>query len=92
MGNGNGANNGAANSGAANNGAAASNSGAGAGAGAGGAAAAAGSNGAGSQFITGPCSGDADCASGCCGFNSGKCAGPVVAQEVSFYLLRLCLQ
>lgn len=37
--------------------------------------------GAGSQFITGECSSDADCASGCCGFNSGKCAGPVVAQE-----------
>ncbi|KIV97785.1 hypothetical protein PV10_01493 [Exophiala mesophila] len=35
----------------------------------------------GSQFITGPCTSDADCASGCCGFNSGKCAGPVVAQE-----------
>ncbi|KAF1829765.1 hypothetical protein BDW02DRAFT_573686 [Decorospora gaudefroyi] len=38
-------------------------------------------NGAGTQFITGPCSSDADCAAGCCGFNSGKCAGPVVAQE-----------
>ncbi|KIW14244.1 hypothetical protein PV08_07026 [Exophiala spinifera] len=37
--------------------------------------------GAGTQFITGPCTSDADCASGCCGFNSGKCAGPVVAQE-----------
>ncbi|OJD27325.1 hypothetical protein ACJ73_01277 [Blastomyces percursus] len=35
----------------------------------------------GSQFITGPCTSDADCASGCCGFNSGTCAGPVVAQE-----------
>src|SRR5262249_20847634 len=35
----------------------------------------------GTQFITGPCKSDADCASGCCGFNSGKCAGPVVAQE-----------
>lgn len=35
----------------------------------------------GSQFITGPCSSDADCASGCCGFKSGKCAGAVVAQE-----------
>ncbi|RMD44812.1 hypothetical protein DV735_g267, partial [Chaetothyriales sp. CBS 134920] len=32
-------------------------------------------------FITGPCDSDADCASSCCGFNSGKCAGPVVAQE-----------
>lgn len=37
--------------------------------------------GAGSQFITGPCTSDADCASGCCGFNSGKCAGAVIAQE-----------
>ncbi|PGH08227.1 hypothetical protein GX51_01381 [Blastomyces parvus] len=37
--------------------------------------------GQGTQFITGPCSSDADCASGCCGFNSGVCAGPVVAQE-----------
>ncbi|PGH13322.1 hypothetical protein AJ79_03739 [Helicocarpus griseus UAMH5409] len=36
---------------------------------------------AGTQFITGPCTSDADCASGCCGFNSGTCAGPVVAQE-----------
>ncbi|KAL9115894.1 MAG: hypothetical protein Q9227_000262 [Pyrenula ochraceoflavens] len=38
-------------------------------------------NGAGTQFITGVCTSDADCASGCCGFNSGKCAGAVVAQE-----------
>ncbi|KAH7355859.1 hypothetical protein BKA66DRAFT_446261 [Pyrenochaeta sp. MPI-SDFR-AT-0127] len=38
-------------------------------------------NGAGKQFITGSCSSDADCAAGCCGFRSGKCAGPVVAQE-----------
>lgn len=38
-------------------------------------------NGAGTQFITGPCASDADCAAGCCGFNTGKCAGPVVAQE-----------
>ncbi|KAF1845968.1 uncharacterized protein K460DRAFT_118104 [Cucurbitaria berberidis CBS 394.84] len=38
-------------------------------------------NGAGKQFITGACSSDADCAAGCCGFRSGKCAGPVVAQE-----------
>ncbi|KAH9941088.1 uncharacterized protein BXZ73DRAFT_98297 [Epithele typhae] len=36
---------------------------------------------AGTQFITGPCSSDADCASSCCGFKSGKCAGPVIAQE-----------
>ncbi|KAH7072859.1 hypothetical protein BKA63DRAFT_52660 [Paraphoma chrysanthemicola] len=35
----------------------------------------------GTQFITGPCTADADCAAGCCGFNSGKCAGPVIAQE-----------
>lgn len=35
----------------------------------------------GTQFITGPCKSDADCASGCCGFKSGKCAGPVIAQE-----------
>lgn len=33
------------------------------------------------QFITGVCTSDADCASACCGFKSGKCAGPVVAQE-----------
>ncbi|KAL5344666.1 hypothetical protein ACLOAV_010358 [Pseudogymnoascus australis] len=35
----------------------------------------------GTQFITGPCTSDADCASGCCGFNTGKCAGPVIALE-----------
>lgn len=35
----------------------------------------------GTQFITGPCTSDADCAAGCCGFNTGKCAGPIVAQE-----------
>ncbi|TPX61156.1 hypothetical protein PhCBS80983_g01311 [Powellomyces hirtus] len=35
----------------------------------------------GTQFITGPCTKDSDCASACCGFNSGKCAGPVIAQE-----------
>ena len=35
----------------------------------------------GSQFITGPCAGDVDCASGCCGFKSGKCAGAIIAQE-----------
>ncbi|KAI0812495.1 hypothetical protein BC629DRAFT_1579876 [Irpex lacteus] len=35
----------------------------------------------GTQFITGSCTSDADCASGCCGFHSGKCAGPVIAQE-----------
>jgi hypothetical protein len=37
--------------------------------------------GQGTQFITGACTSDADCASSCCGFNSGKCAGPVIAQE-----------
>ncbi|KAI4678120.1 uncharacterized protein J4E88_006640 [Alternaria novae-zelandiae] len=36
---------------------------------------------AGTQFITGACTSDADCASACCGFKSGTCAGPVVAQE-----------
>lgn len=36
---------------------------------------------AGTQFVTGPCQSDADCAEGCCGFNTGKCAGPVIAQE-----------
>ncbi|KAH8731292.1 hypothetical protein GQ44DRAFT_604849 [Phaeosphaeriaceae sp. PMI808] len=35
----------------------------------------------GTQFITGPCTSDADCAAGCCGFKSGKCAGAVVAQQ-----------
>lgn len=35
----------------------------------------------GAQFITGACTADADCASSCCGFNSGKCAAPIVAQE-----------
>jgi hypothetical protein len=34
----------------------------------------------GSQFITGQCTSDADCASGCCGFKTGKCAGAVIAQ------------
>ena len=53
--------------------------GAGAGAGAGTGADAGAS--AGTQFITGACTSDTDCAIGCCGFNSGKCAGPVVAQE-----------
>ncbi|KAJ7126408.1 hypothetical protein C8R43DRAFT_706029 [Mycena crocata] len=33
----------------------------------------------GTQFITGPCGSDAECEQGCCGFNTGKCAGPVVA-------------
>lgn len=35
----------------------------------------------GTQFITGSCTKDTDCASACCGFKSGKCAGPAVAQE-----------
>jgi len=35
----------------------------------------------GTQFITGDCSSDADCASTCCGFNSGKCAAIIPAQE-----------
>lgn len=47
----------------------------------GGGAAAGTGAGNGAQFITGVCSSDADCASDCCGFNSGKCAGPVIAQE-----------
>ncbi|KAH8833169.1 hypothetical protein DL96DRAFT_1457952 [Flagelloscypha sp. PMI_526] len=37
--------------------------------------------GRGSQFITGPCTSDSDCAAGCCGFNTGKCAGPIVALQ-----------
>jgi hypothetical protein len=36
---------------------------------------------AGTQFITGVCASDADCATSCCGFKSGKCAAAVVAQE-----------
>jgi len=35
----------------------------------------------GTQFITGECTSDADCASGCCGFNSGKCAAVIPARE-----------
>lgn len=35
----------------------------------------------GTQFITGPCETDADCASACCSFLRGVCAGPVIAQE-----------
>src|SRR5947207_2949312 len=38
-------------------------------------------NGQGKQFITGGCKTDADCASGCCGFNTGKCAGAIVALQ-----------
>ncbi|KAJ6558656.1 hypothetical protein B0H10DRAFT_2446128 [Mycena sp. CBHHK59/15] len=36
---------------------------------------------AGTQFITGPCASDGDCASGCCGFNTGKCAGAIIALQ-----------
>lgn len=35
----------------------------------------------GTQFITGPCKTDFDCASDCCAFNTGKCAGAVIAQS-----------
>ncbi|KAK7181457.1 biotrophy-associated secreted protein 2 [Paraphaeosphaeria sporulosa] len=35
----------------------------------------------GTQFITGVCASDADCASACCGRNSGKCAAVIPAQE-----------
>ncbi|KAI0749845.1 glycoside hydrolase superfamily [Daedaleopsis nitida] len=35
----------------------------------------------GTQFITGPCANDGECASGCCGFKSGLCAGAIIAQE-----------
>lgn len=34
----------------------------------------------GTQFVSGPCKKDADCQQGCCGFNTGKCAGPSIAQ------------
>ncbi|CAK5269129.1 unnamed protein product [Mycena citricolor] len=34
----------------------------------------------GNQFVTGPCQQDSDCQQGCCAFNTGKCAGPAVAQ------------
>ncbi|KAJ7497785.1 hypothetical protein FB451DRAFT_1550579 [Mycena latifolia] len=34
----------------------------------------------GNQFVTGPCTQDSDCQQGCCAFNTGKCAGPAVAQ------------
>jgi len=34
----------------------------------------------GDQFVTGPCAVDSDCQQGCCAFNTGKCAGPAVAQ------------
>jgi LysM repeat protein len=34
-----------------------------------------------SQFITGPCINDTECASDCCAFTTGKCAGAVIAQS-----------
>ncbi|KAJ7498557.1 hypothetical protein FB451DRAFT_1347119 [Mycena latifolia] len=34
----------------------------------------------GDQFVTGPCTQDSDCQQGCCAFNTGKCAGPAIAQ------------
>lgn len=35
----------------------------------------------GSQFITGQCVADADCASGCCAKPKGVCSAPAVANE-----------
>lgn len=35
----------------------------------------------GSQFITGQCVADADCASGCCAKPNGVCSAPAVANE-----------
>jgi hypothetical protein len=32
-------------------------------------------------FITDSCTSDNDCFSDCCGFNTGKCAGPIIALE-----------
>ncbi|KAJ7601414.1 hypothetical protein B0H17DRAFT_1223162 [Mycena rosella] len=37
----------------------------------------------GTQFITGACTSDADCASGCCGKKSGLCAARAVALETA---------
>ncbi|EEB93293.1 hypothetical protein MPER_08074, partial [Moniliophthora perniciosa FA553] len=34
----------------------------------------------GTQFVTGPCTSDIECETACCGFNSGKCAGRILAQ------------
>lgn len=31
-------------------------------------------------FVTAPCRQDSDCQQGCCAFNTGKCAGPAIAQ------------
>jgi hypothetical protein len=39
--------------------------------------------GAGTQFITGPCTSDADCASGCCSIDTEACAARLVAEEGS---------
>ncbi|KAK1230293.1 hypothetical protein PQX77_006622 [Marasmius sp. AFHP31] len=36
---------------------------------------------AGTQFVTGPCTADAECETGCCGFKTGKCAGAIIALE-----------
>ncbi|TDL23456.1 hypothetical protein BD410DRAFT_820798 [Rickenella mellea] len=33
-----------------------------------------------SGFVTSPCKQDSDCQQGCCAFNTGKCAGPGIAQ------------
>ena len=30
--------------------------------------------------MTGPCTKDAECETGCCGFTSAKCAGAIIAQ------------
>lgn len=32
-------------------------------------------------FITDSCKSDKDCFSGCCGFNTGRCAGPIIAVQ-----------
>ncbi|KAH8834924.1 hypothetical protein DL96DRAFT_1808865 [Flagelloscypha sp. PMI_526] len=37
--------------------------------------------GGGGRFITAPCTSDAGCDSGCCGFKTGKCAGNVIALQ-----------
>jgi len=34
----------------------------------------------GDGFVTSPCRQDSDCQQGCCAFNTGKCAGPAIAQ------------
>jgi len=34
----------------------------------------------GTGFVTSPCQSDSDCQQGCCAFNTGKCAGPAIAQ------------